>query len=372
MQGDVDIEKAYRVALWRVNGIGAVRLARLLAYFGSALEAWKGTESLWQEAGIERFVIDEWMRLRRQTDPMRAYEWLDTHGVQVLCLGLDAAYPKNLTVIEKPPQLVFVKGNLQSRDQKAIAVVGTRKPTEYGREVTQRLVMGLVRAGFTIVSGLALGIDGMAHVAALNEGGRTVGVSGSGIDGVQPRAHAGLVEKMVTSGQGAVISLFAPGQPALPGNFVARNRYVAGLALGVLVIEGAAKSGTRITSDYAFDQQKPVFAVPGQITSAMSQAPNDLIQQGAHMVSKVEDILQTLNGVDVGGDMAEKKVEPRFTDSQQEQIWRLVAEHAREVDELARRLHLSLSVINTQLTWMEMQGLIVVQDQRVSIPTGQV
>lgn len=206
----------------------------------------------------------------------------------------DKNYPENLKKIDNPPLSLFIKGAIKAADKKALAVVGSRRMSGYGEKVTQKLVTDLVREKITIVSGLARGIDTIAHQTALKMGGRTIAVLGSGLEKIYPPENKNLAEEII-KGHGAVVSEFPPEQPPAVLNFPARNRLIAGLSLGVLVIEGAARSGSLITARWAAEQGKEVFAVPGPIDAVNSQAPLFLIKQGAKAVATVEDILEELN-----------------------------------------------------------------------------
>lgn len=209
----------------------------------------------------------------------------------VLKLGKDS-YPELLAQIPSPPKVLYVKGELSEKDKFAVAVVGTRRPSEYGRRVATELTSELVKKGFTIVSGLARGIDGVAHRAALVAGGRTIAVLAHGLNMIYPPEHKDLAEAIVKSG--ALLSEY-PGEIKVDkSHFPARNRIIAGLSLGVVVVEGASKSGTKITARLAGDYGREVFAVPGNIGNPMSAAPMELIQLGAKLVRSVEDIVDEL------------------------------------------------------------------------------
>jgi len=203
-------------------------------------------------------------------------------------------YPENLKKIDNPPLRLFIKGVIKPSDKKALAVVGSRRMSRYGEKVTQKLVAALVKEKITIVSGLARGIDTIAHQTALKAGGRTIAVLGSGLENIYPPENKKLAEEII-KGHGAVVSELPPAQTAVAENFPIRNRIIAGLSLGVLVIEGAIKSGSLITARWAAEQGREVFAVPGPIDAVGSQAPLFLIKQGAKAVETVEDILEELN-----------------------------------------------------------------------------
>ena len=204
----------------------------------------------------------------------------------------DKRYPVLLKEIADPPQVLYVRGKLLPQDNYAVAVVGTRTPTEYGRRVTRELVAGLVAAGLTVVSGLARGIDGEAHQAAMAAGGRTIAVLAHGLDRIYPQEHEELANQITQ--HGALITEWPAGRRIDKTNFVQRNRIISGLSLGAVVIEGKSRSGTKITARFAAEQGREVFAVPGPVNSVMSQAPMELIQTGAKLVTKVEDILEEL------------------------------------------------------------------------------
>jgi len=207
----------------------------------------------------------------------------------------DNSYPENLKKIDSPPSVLFIKGRIKPQDSLALAVVGSRRMSQYGLKVTQKLVSELVKRKMTIISGLARGIDTIAHQTALKAGGRTIAVLGSGLEKIYPPENKSLAEEIVRKKQGAVVSEFPPEQGPAVANFPARNRIIAGLSLGTLVIEGAAKSGSLITARWAAEQGKEVFAVPGPIDAVGSQAPLFLIKQGAKAVESIEDILEELN-----------------------------------------------------------------------------
>ena len=205
---------------------------------------------------------------------------------------LDTKYPEYLGQIDSPPKDLYVRGVLPTEPM--IAVIGTRRPSQYGRDVTYRLAADLARAGFVIVSGLAYGLDAVAHRAALDVGGKTVAVLANGLDTVYPVSHAALATEIIASG-GAIVSEQIEGTPPLKHHFVARNRIVSGLCLAVLVTEATTKSGTLITATFANNQNRLVMAIPGNITSERAAGPNNLIKSGALAVTDVIDVLNALN-----------------------------------------------------------------------------
>jgi len=350
-------ERAYRAALYEVDGIGPGRMKVLLSYFGSAGKVWKTQEAKLRELGLSETVVREIRKRHTMIEPKSHLAVLAKLGIHVL-VPEDEEYPDLLSKIDHSPQVLFVRGHFESTDSRAIAVVGTRKPTAYGREVTQRLVEQLVAQKFTIVSGLARGIDGIAHRTALECGGRTIGVLAGGVDRVYPPEHLGLAEEIAK--HGAVVSEFAPGKLPVPGNFPARNRVISGLALGVLVTEGAAKSGAKITATWAAEQGREVFAVPGPITSHLSQAPADLIKLGAKVVTDVSDILEEL-GTQVGPvsrGLREAEVTLENLSEEERKIMEALADGSLQADELVRRIGVAPSSVSATLTMLELKGLV--------------
>jgi DNA processing protein len=276
----------------------------------------------------------------------------------MLLLGVDELYPQGIAILNQPPQVLYVRGELTKADDQSVAVVGTRRPTSYGEEVTRLLVSDLVAAGFTIVSGLAFGIDAVAHRAALAAGGRTVAFLASGIDLITPTEHESLAADVIK--QGALISAFSPGQYAFRGNFVARNRLVAGMSRGVLVTEGGVKSGTWLTAQFGLEQKKPVLAVPGQITSLQSQGPHHLVKAGAKLVTSGADVLEALcadtqNELDSGG----VKLKPSRLSGVQSLVWdELQQRGAVTTDDLITLIGKPAGQIMAELTVMEISGWI--------------
>lgn len=272
----------------------------------------------------------------------------------------DAAYPALLATIPSPPAL-FVRGRLTPDDALAIAVVGSRRATAYGLEVAEMLAADLAARGVTIVSGLARGIDTAAHRGALAAGGRTVAVLGSGPDIIYPPENRPLALEIEE--RGAVVSQFPPGTPPLPFNFPARNRTLAGLALGVVVVEAAERSGALITAGFAGDLGREVFAVPGRITSDQSRGPNGLIADGARLVTDWTDIVQELpeswrHRLRVSPTSCEAGVTEPETGSEEALVLaRLSGQEPRHVEELIAEAGLGAARVSTALITLELRGL---------------
>ena len=286
-------EKMYWFAFSFIDGLGPKRFALLKNYFGSAQKAWQASFEDLIRLGLDKKTTEKLLKFRKNVNLSSSFLRLRENRIECQILA-DDIYPENLKKIDNPPFVLFVKGKIKASDKKALAVVGSRRMSRYGVKVTQKIVADLVKKEITIVSGLARGIDTITHQTALKAGGRTIAVLGSGLENIYPPENKSLVEEIV-KGHGAVVSEFPPEQPPAPGNFPARNRIIAGLSLGTVVIEGAAKSGSLITARWAAEQGREVFAVPGPIDVVGSQAPLFLVKQGAKVVETVEDILEELN-----------------------------------------------------------------------------
>ncbi len=352
----------YFVALNEVDGIGPQRLNLMIKYFGSAKAAWGAPCADLLKIGLNSNLVERVQKKRRQVDPVVHLQSLGAMGVKVITFA-DSRYPKSLLQVEGRPNLLYVKGEIFAEDEKALAVVGTRKPTAYGVEVTQKLVMELVGYGFTIISGLARGIDKVAHQTALISGGRTIAIMGTGIDQIYPPENKLLAQEVMQ--HGALVSEFPPGYIAVPGNFPARNRIISGMSLGVVVIEGSSKSGTKITATHALEQGREVFAVPGPITSEMSQAPTDLIKLGAKVVTSVNDILEELkiqnskfqetNKFQIP---SSKFKTPKFDNELEAKVYQILKNGQMHVDEIVRSINEDLPQVSAVLTMMEVKGLV--------------
>lgn len=344
-------DRVFWALLTGVKGIGPARLRRLIEMFGNARAAWYADVRALADAGLERRARNALIEARNRADPAEEARKLRSLNVALVTLG-DEAYPARLRDITDAPPVLFVRGDLPLAGQPAIAVVGTRGATPYGRQATEKLAGDLARAGAVIVSGLARGIDAVAHQAALSAGGLTVAVLGSGLDRVYPSEHRGLADRIV--GRGAVISEFPLGEPPDAGNFPRRNRIISGMVDGVLVIEADLASGALITVDFALEQGRDVYAVPGSIFSPMSRGAITLIKEGAKPVTSADDILEELRLE--GGDPLTPTLPLPETDEESRLLDLLSAEPAH-IDEIGRAARLPMSVVNGTLAMMELRGL---------------
>jgi DNA processing protein len=281
------------VLLSMVEGIGARTYQRLLSQFGSATEILNASrEDLNGFVFLKPDTLTQLTTARSRLDPTHIVELCQQDQIDILSLK-DEQYPASLRSIPDPPPILYVKGALLKSDSLSIAIIGTRRCTPYGERQTKRLTAALVQKGFTIVSGLALGIDGIAHRAALSTGGRTIAVLGSGLHRIYPPAHGPLAQKIVESG-GCVLSEYPPFHTAAKWTFPHRNRIVSGLSLGVLVTEAPLRSGALISARLAGEQGRDIFVVPGSVESSESSGCHQLIRDGAHITASVEDILDVL------------------------------------------------------------------------------
>ena len=264
-------------------------------------------------------------------------------------------YPPRLKEIADPPPVLYFKGTLLPSDERSVAVVGTRGPTSYGREAAAALSADLARNGITIVSGLARGIDGIAHRAAMDNGGRSIAVLGSGLDIVYPREHAGLFQQI--QAQGAVASEYPLGVRPDARNFPRRNRLISGMSLGTLVVEASDSSGARWTVRHALDQDREVFCVPGSIFSPVSRFTNRMIQEGAKLVSSYTDVLEELNFT-VVAHQVEMALTPERDDEAEAALLHYLDEEPLHIDDIRRSASLPISAVSSLLSVLELKGKV--------------
>ena len=344
---------AYWVGFSRVRGIGPARLRKLLDYFGSVEAAWHANPGELTAIGLDKRAIVNLVQTRQQLDLAAELRQLEKQSITVLTWE-NADYPSLLRNIPDPPFVLYVRGELLPRDEWALAVVGTRSASVYGKEVTRTLAGGLAASGVTIVSGLALGIDTAAHRAALEAGGRTIAVLGCGVDIVYPQRNIRLAREIAANG--ALVSEYPLGVRPDSGNFPRRNRIISGLSLGVLMVEGSEHSGARITMDYALEQGREALAVPGNIFSRGSKGTNRLIQQGAKLVTGIGDILEELNLTMVAQHTEAQAVIPD-TPAEAAILKHLSAEPVH-IDDLGQYTGLPAAELSSTLTMMELKGQV--------------
>ena len=344
----------YWLAFNLVPQIGPVKVQRLLDHFGDLETAWRANAFDLNAAGLDKRALENLLAARQKIVLNAELEKIARANVRVLTLD-DSAYPRLLKQIDNAPFLLYVKGEILPDDDWAVAVVGTRRATPYGREATRRIVADLAASHVTIVSGLARGIDAEAHRTALDAHGRTLAVLGCGVDIVYPPEHKKLAEQIVENG--ALVSEYPLGTKPEAGNFPPRNRIISGLSLGALIVEGDAATGARITIEYALEQGRETFAVPGNIFNRSSAGANHMIQRGeTKLVTRALDILEELNLT-----MAEQHQEVRAALPGNETEAALLEHLSSEpihIDNLTRETQLPTATVSSTLALMELKGLV--------------
>lgn len=348
------IHDPYALAFSLFPGIGPVRYDVLLSHFETAKHAFSASATDLHE-GMGAKLASEFMSFRKTLDFDLVEKELSADGITVLTRD-DPDFPPQLLEISDPPICLYAKGDVRSYDWSAFyfAVVGTRKPTEYGKQISKKFSAELASAGATIVSGMAMGVDGISHWEAVKQKKKTIAFLGCGVNIIYPSINRELYFKILETG-GLIMSEFPPNKRTLVGHFIARNRLISGLSKGVLVAEGLLDSGSLITARYALTQGKDVFAPPAPITSELSQAPNLLLKEGAKLVTDVGDILQEY-AVEI------RKEKGRIVDSQlsieEKGIYHVLSQEAFTPDELARTIHVPIFQLLPLLSSMELSGII--------------
>ena len=346
-------DKRYWIGFTLVKGIGAVRLQALINHFGNLEAAWKAGPADLAAAGLGGKLVERVLQARRDVDLERVVGNIAAQGIQVLTWE-DEAYPTRLKEIAQPPPVLYLRGEYLPEDLFSVAIVGTRRMTPYGRQITADLASYLSANGVTVVSGLARGVDALAHTSALEAGGRTLAVLGSGVDHIYPPENRGLAEKIMA--RGAILSDYAPGTPPDSTNFPPRNRIISGLSLAVVVVEAGETSGALITAGFAAEQGREVFAVPGSILAPQSKGTNRLIQNGALPLLTMEDLMQPLNLSRLPEQKAMRKIIP--ADAVEAQLLDTLGEQPVHVDEIQNRTGLPIEKVSATLALMELKGMI--------------
>jgi len=333
--------------------IGRVKLSKLESHFGDLKQAWQATPAELKTAGLDSASVNTIRDWRGRISLDAEMEKLGRYGVKAVTFR-DADYPARLKEIYDYPPVLYIRGKLLPQDEWCLAVVGTRRSTVYGRQTAEEITADLATNKITIVSGLAKGIDSIAHQSALGAGGRTIAVFGCGLDIVYPAENATLARKIIE--QGALISEFPLGTRPKPENFPRRNRILSGLSLGVLVVEANETSGAMITAHLALEQNREVFAIPGSILSPSSRGVNRLIQEGAKLVRDYTDILEELNLTAVAQQMELTELLPT-TETETLLLKQLSAEPIH-IDEVCRSSGLPVATVSGTLAMMELKGLV--------------
>lgn len=347
------IDKRYWIGFNLIKGIGAVRMQALIQYFGDLEAAWSAAPIELARAGLGGKVIERILQARQNVDLEKLWAKIEAQGIKILTWE-DETYPQRLKEIDQPPPVLYIRGSYLADDLFAVAIVGTRRVTAYGRQITEELAAYLATHGITVISGLARGVDAIAHQTALKAGGRTIGVLGSGVDKIYPPEHRGLAEKMIENG--AIVSDYAPGTPPDASNFPPRNRIISGLSLAVVVIEAGETSGALITAEFAAEQGREIFSVPGSILAPQSKGTNKLIQNGALPLLSVNDLMQALNLSRMGEQKAARKAIP--SDETEARLMNVLSEEPLHVDEIRNQTELPIEKVSATLALMELKGMV--------------
>ena len=331
-----------------------MRVREMERHFDALSEAWAADSEELRRAGLDRRTAQNVVTHRQDIDPDAELEKLAALRVQAVTWH-DPEYPPPLKEIHDPPPVLYVRGRLLPEDQRSVAVVGTRRATEYGRQVAHQLSRDIAQSKVTVVSGLAYGVDAVAHRAALEAGGRTVAVMASGVDVIYPHEHKRLAERITENG--ALVSEHPVSTTPRAENFPRRNRIMSGIALGTVVVEAGDRSGALITARHALEQNREVFAVPGSVFSPNSRGTNNLIMRsGAKLVSDFKDVLEELNLSWVGQQIEMEALFPANED--ESKIFGYLSNEPMHVDEITRSSGMEISTVSSVLAMMELRGMV--------------
>ena len=349
---------SYWLALSLTPGLGSILIKRLLerfktpeAVFHASVKELSGIEGLGEK------VADEIRKGPQKKMAERELSLLERAGGKIITLK-DDDYPRRLKDIYDPPALLYVRGELRREDELAVAIVGSRKTAPYGRWMTEKIGEDLARHGVTVVSGMARGIDSLAHKGAIQGGGRTIAVLGCGIDVIYPSENRSLFHQIIE--HGAILSEFPMGSPPEGGHFPKRNRIISGLSIGVVIVQASAESGSLITAGYALEQGREVFAVPGNVGAEGSQGTNQLIKDGAKLVESSDDILEEILPQWSREEGGVQKAEIPIADlgREEETLYKLLGETPLHIDAIIRESQLDPGKVSSLLLNLELKGLI--------------
>ena len=345
-------ELKYWIGFSRIPGIGRVRISQLKGYFGNLETAWSATEVQLKQAGLDSKCIEAFLSLKSEVHPDSEMERLEHYKIVALACD-DPGYPHRLLEIYDYPPVLYLRGNPLSEEEPHLAVVGTRRPSIYGRQVAEEIVRDIAQCKITVVSGLARGIDSIAHRSTLDVQGTTVAVLASGLDTIYPPENKELARAIME--KGTLVSEYPPGIRPKPENFPMRNRIMSGLSLGVLVIEAGQKSGALITALQSLEQNREVFAIPGSILSPTSKGTNHLIQQGAKLVCNCNDILEELNlAVTEPHQLSIKEI--LASNGNEAAILKLLGAEPVHIDDICRLSELNMAEVSSTLAMLELKG----------------
>lgn len=346
-------KKAYWVGFNLVKGVGSVRLRAILDQFGDLQTAWNAPIGSYACLNLPTKVMENLRRVRNDVNLEITWNRIRALGIEVKTWE-DEDYPRKLLEVDNAPPVLYLRGTVNLQDEWSIAVVGTRRISSYGRQVTEELATCLAQNGVTVVSGLARGVDAAAHHAAIKAGGRTLAVLGSGVDLVYPPENRRLAEEIVQ--HGALISDYPPGTAPESANFPPRNRIISGLSVAVVIVEAGETSGALITASFAADQGRDVFAVPGSIYALQSKGTNRLIQQGARPLLRMEEVLEVLNIQQVQEYKAARLAFPE--DATEGALLKILGDEPLYIDEIQATSGLSIDKVSATLAMLELKGLV--------------
>ncbi|MGD8752989.1 MAG: DNA-processing protein DprA, partial [Anaerolineales bacterium] len=345
--------RRYWVGFNLVKGIGAVRLRALINAFGDVKSAWHASPEALRATALNPSALENLLPIRKSVSLDRVWEKIESQEITVLTWD-DENYPDRLREIPSSPPVLYLRGEYRPDDEWAVAVVGTRKFTSYGRQITEEIVGTLALRGVTIESGLARGIDGIAHRVAIDAGGRTLAVMGSGVDRIYPPEHRRLADSITFNG--ALISDYPLGTAPEGSNFPPRNRIISGLSIAVIVIEAGKRSGALITASFAAEQGRDVFAVPGNINAPQSKGTNMLISKGAQPLLDPQDILESLDLTMVVEQRTARTVLPK--DAIEAQLYNILKHEPLHVDDICSQTDLPIEKVTSTLALMELKGMV--------------
>ncbi len=345
--------RVYWVGFNMVKGIGSVRFKTLLDAFGSAETAWNASPEALADAGLSQKIIDTFQKVHKGVSLEQIEERIHSLGVTLLTWD-DEGYPRRLKEIDQPPPVLYIRGSLTTDDEWAVAIVGTRRVTSYGRQVAEEVATSLAQNGVTVISGMARGVDSIAHQAAINTGGRTIAVLGNGVDTFYPPENRRLAEQIIE--HGALVSDYALGTQPDGVNFPPRNRIISGLSLAVVIIEAGETSGALITASFAGEQGRDVFAVPGNINAPQSKGTNRLIRDGAQPLLSPQDVLESLNLTMVTEHRAARVALP--SDPVESRLYQLLSQQPMHVDDIRAQANMPIETVSATLAMMELKGMV--------------
>ena len=354
-------DRAWWLGLHLVPGVGRITFKKLVGYFGHPRDVLRATTGqLLRVSGVGPKLAHAITTFQTAVEVEQELQAAEAIGCRIIPQE-GAGYPPLLKAIEDPPPVLYVKGDVEELGAPAIAMVGSRRPSTYGQVVADQLSRGLIKAGMTVVSGLARGIDSVVHLKTLEHGGRTLAVLGSGLSYIYPPENRPLAERI--SRQGALVSEFSMRTKPERLNFPLRNRLISGLSLGTVVVEAGERSGALITAQWALEQGREVFAVPGNVTAPTSRGTNRLIKMGAKLVEDVEDILEEFPQYDFGSRRAQAPTSKEFcqgdsTPDESRLLSLLDPAEARHIDWIIEQAHFPTSLVSSLLLKLELEGKV--------------